>query len=154
MSKGILSAGTYMSYAVESVAGTRPESGYTKIMLVKNVPNFNEKPETKQSTTFDDLKYHTSIAGLKKLDVFDIKGNATDELENQWDELCALYDSAERDGLSVWFCVGHPAREKATYFTGRPLSYAEDGHSVDELMEATLYIEAHTGAFRAAAPTA
>ena len=37
-------AGMTLQYAVETSAGTRPTTGYTKIPEVKSMPSFNLKP--------------------------------------------------------------------------------------------------------------
>lgn len=54
-------AGMTLQYAVETSAGTRPTTGYTKIPEVKSMPSFNPSPNTIDSTTLEETEYMTYV---------------------------------------------------------------------------------------------
>ena len=60
-------AGIQLLYAVETVAVTRPTTGYTRIYGAKTTPSLNPSPETLETTTLDETEFKTYIDGLKDL---------------------------------------------------------------------------------------
>lgn len=140
MSERFSTAGMLLVYAVETTAGTRPTTGYTKIPEVKSMPSFNPAPETIQSTTLEETEYHTYIEGLKDLGgALEFGANLTAALIIAW-ETCNSAHDALTEGKAMWFAVVHPKLEKAVFFKGDPSPLGLNEATVGSMAETTLYI--------------
>lgn len=140
MSERFSTAGMLLVYAVETTAGTRPTTGYTKIPEVKSMPSFNPAPETIQSTTLEETEYHTYVEGLKDLGgALEFGANLTADLISAW-ETCNSAHDALTDGKAMWFAVVHPKLEKAVFFKGDPSPLGLNEATVGGMAETTLYI--------------
>ena len=110
-------AGVYLAYAVETTAGTRPTSGYTRITGAKSTPSLNPAPETLETTTLDETEYKTYIDGLKDLGgALEFTFNLTEELIGQWDDLYDDWEAAKAEGKATWFTIVIPDLEDSFYF--------------------------------------
>ena len=141
MGIAISTAGVTFGYAVEATAGTRPETGYTLIPDVKEIPEMNPEPETLESTTLAETEFKTYIEGLKDLGgALSFLANYTTELEEVWATLVSAYKTAVAADKSVWFEVKHPKLEKSVFFTGQPSAMGLPAMSVNNILETNLYI--------------
>ena len=141
MGIAISTAGVTFGYAVETSAGTRPETGYTLIPDVKEIPEMNPEPETLESTTLAETEFKTYIEGLKDLGgALSFLANYTTELEEVWATLVSAYKTAVAADKSVWFEVKHPKLEKSVFFTGQPSAMGLPAMSVNNILETNLYI--------------
>ena len=147
-------AGMTLQYAVETSAGTRPTTGYTKIPEVKSMPSFNPSPNTIDSTTLEETEYMTYVQGLKDLGgALEYGANLTEDLIEAWDTLMDTYEGAIGENKQVWFAVVHPKLTNATYFVGTPAPLGLNEASVDSMLETTLYITPNSAPVMAVAPT-
>lgn len=147
-------AGMTLQYAVETSAGTRPTTGYTKIPEVKSMPSFNPSPNTIDSTTLEETEYMTYVQGLKDLGgALEYGANLTEDLIEAWDTLMDTYEGAIEENKQVWFAVVHPKLTNATYFVGTPAPLGPNEASVDSMLETTLYITPNSAPVMAVAPT-
>ena len=154
MSQRVSTAGMYLCYCAESVAGTRPTTGYTKIPEIKSMPSFNPAPETIESTTLEETEYKTYVEGLKDLGgALEFGANLTDDLVSFWENLLSIHDATASAGKSVWFAVVHPKLAKATFFCGDPAPIGLNEASVSAMAETTLYITPVSAPLMAAKPT-
>lgn len=141
MGIALSTAGVTIGYAVETTAGTRPTTGYTKIPDVKEVPEMNPEPETLETTTLEETEYKTYIEGLKDLGgALSFLANFTTELETAWAALVEAYKAAKDEGKSTWFEVKHPKLEKSVFFTGQPSAMGLPAMGVNAVLETNLYI--------------
>lgn len=141
MGIALSTAGVTVGYAVESTAGERPTTGYTKIPDIKEVPEMNPEPETLESTTLEETEYKTYIEGLKDLGgALSFLANFTTELETAWSALVSAYTTAKDSGKSTWFEVKHPKLEKSVFFTGQPSAMGLPSMGVNSILETNLYI--------------
>lgn len=141
MGIALSTAGVTVGYAVESIAGERPATGYTKIPDIKEVPEMNPEPETLESTTLEETEYKTYIEGLKDLGgALSFLANFTTELETAWAALVSAYTTAKDSGKSTWFEVKHPKLEKSVFFTGQPSAMGLPSMGVNSILETNLYI--------------
>lgn len=157
MSKGIISAGMTLSYAVEATAGTRPTSGYTKIPHIRTFPALFTEPNAIDSTTTDDITAHTYIQGLQDTGVLAFGSNAVEPVFTAWnDTLIPAYEAGQTETtpLETWFCIQHPKISKAIYFKGQPAIAGADDTDIDSLVTATLYVTATSTPEWGAKPTA
>lgn len=141
MGIALSTAGVTFGYAVETVKGTRPTSGYTIIPDVKEVPEMNPEPETLETTTLAETEFKTYIEGLKDLGgALGFLANYTTDLETVWAALVDAYKAAKADGKSVWFEVKHPGLTKSVFFTGQPSAMGLPAMGVNAVLETNLYI--------------
>lgn len=134
-------AGTTLSYAVETTVGTRPTTGYTVIPGVKSTPATNVAPETLETTTLAETEYKTYIEGLKDLGgALEFTANMTEVLMTRWEALMTAYEEAKASGKAVWFCIATKGLSKAVFFKGNPSPLGMPETSVGAVLESTLYI--------------
>ena len=131
-------AGVSLVYAVETTAGTRPTSGYTKLTGLKSTPSLNPAPETLESTTLDELEFKTYVKGLRDLGgSLEFTFNLTQNLVNEWDALITAYETAKASNKETWFAVVIPGLTKAFFFTGEPSAMGVPETSVNSILEIT-----------------
>ena len=134
-------AGIQLLYAVETVAVTRPTTGYTRIYGAKTTPSLNPSPETLETTTLDETEFKTYIDGLKDLGgALEFTFNLTQDLIDTWDTLMTAYETAKAAGKATWFTIVIPGLTKSFYFTGNPSNMGLPETSVSSVLEITNYI--------------
>ena len=141
MGIAISTAGVTFGYAIETVKGTRPTSGYKLIPDIKEIPEMNPEPETLETTVLSQTEFKTYIEGLKDLGgALSFLANFTEELEGAWTTLVEAYKTAIDEGKATWFEVKHPKLEKSVFFTGQPSAMGLPGMGVGSVLETNLYI--------------
>lgn len=141
MSERVSTAGMQLAYAVETVAGTRPTTGFKVVPEVKSMPSFNPSPSTIDSTTLAETEYMTYVPGLKDLGgALEYGANLTDDLITFWEACIEEFKTADTSGKAMWWCVIHPKLAKATYYKGEPSPLGFNEASVGSMAETTLYI--------------
>ena len=146
--------GVQLHYAVESTAGTRPTSGYTRLYGVKSTPSLNPAPDTLETTTLDELEYKTYIDGLKDLGgALEFTFNLTESLITAWDNLMSAYNTAKAAGKKTWFVIVVPGLTNAFYFPGNPSPMGLPETSVNAVLEITNYITPVGAPVKAAKPS-
>lgn len=154
MSERLSTAGMTLQYAVESVKGQRPTSGFQVIPEIKSMPSFNPAPNTIDSTTLAETEYMTYVKGLKDLGgALEYGANLTEDLIDFWEELMDAYETASAEGKGMWFAVVHPKLSKATYYVGEPAPIGFNEAEVGNIAETTLYITPNSAPIMADKPT-
>lgn len=147
-------AGIELHYAVETTAGTRPTSGYTRIHGVKSTPSLNPSPETLETTTLDETEYKTYIDGLKDLGgALEFTFNLSQELIDTWDALMTAYETGKAAGKATWFTIVIPGLSDSFYFTGNPSNMGLPEATVSSVLEITNYITPTNAPEKYAKPT-
>ena len=155
MAINLSTIGVQLHYAVETEAGTRPETGYTRIYGIKSTPSLNPAPDTIETTTLDELEYKTYVDGLKDLGgALEFTFNLTEELIEKWDALMEAYETAKTTNLRTWFVIVVPGLSEAFYFPGNPSAMGLPETSVNTVLEITNYITPVGAPVKAAKPTA
>ena len=155
MAINLSTIGVQLHYAVEAEAGTRPETGYTRIYGIKSTPSLNPAPDTIETTTLDELEYKTYVDGLKDLGgSLEFTFNLTEELITKWDELMEAYETAKASNLRTWFVIVVPGLTEAFYFPGNPSAMGLPETSVNTVLEITNYITPVGAPVKAAKPAA
>lgn len=144
MAISLTSIGVKVSYAFESVAGTRPSTGYKLIPQVKEIPEMNPQPETLETTSFDNIEYKTYVDGLKDLGgVIDFTANFTQELYDLWQAtstgIMAQWATARAVGKAMYICIDIPGLDKSCYLSVIPSNLGLPAASVNTVMETTLH---------------
>lgn len=144
--------GVSVNYCVETSAGTRPTSGYTKIPDIKSIPDIAMTPSNLQVTNLDD-DVHRYIPGVADAgsDIA-LTGNMTASLKTAWASLVSAAETAWSSGKATWFEVKIPSFD-SFYFAGLPSKLGVNAMSVDAVIETSLHIIPNQIAGWAAAST-
>lgn len=154
MSERVSTAGMQLAYAVETVAGTRPTTGFKVVPEVKSMPSFNPSPSTIDSTTLAETEYMTYVPGLKDLGgALEYGANLTDDLITFWEACIEEFKTADAASKAMWWCVIHPKLSKATFYKGEPSPLGFNEASVGSMAETTLYITPSSAPIMETKPT-
>ena len=155
MAINLSTIGVQLHYAVETEAGVRPTTGYTRIYGIKSTPSLNPAPDTIETTTLDELEYKTYVDGLKDLGgSLEFLFNLTEELIEKWDTLMTAYETGKTNGMRTWFAIVVPGLSDAFYFPGNPSAMGLPETSVNAVLEITNYITPVGAPVKAEKPTA
>ena len=141
MALEIASAGAYIGYCVETTAGTRPTTGYTKINNVKTIGALDATPASYDVTDLSDLEFKRYIPGLKDIggDV-PLTMNLTEAVLTAWSTLVSAANTAAESSKSTWFEVVVPKLTKSFYFRGVPSPLGLDEIPTDAALEITAHV--------------
>lgn len=146
--------GVQLHYCVETSAGQRPKTGYTRIYGVKSTPSLNPSPDALETTTLDELEYKTYVDGLKDLGgALEFTFNLTEDLVTKWEALMTAYTAGKADGKRTWFCITVPGLTNAFYFPGNPSPMGLPETTVNSVLEITNYITPVGAPVKDAKPT-
>lgn len=141
MGIAITSIGVKISYAVETVAGTRPTTGYIHIPDLKSFPSIDSEPNTADATTFDNLEYTTYVTLLKDLGgAIELTANMTDEIKQVWQTMFESYKTAISNGKKTWISIDIPGIEEAGFIPVTPSPMGVPELAANALIEKSLYI--------------
>ena len=108
MANAVSTAGMNVLWAVETVAGTRPSSGYTIIPGCKAIPALFNDPNTLQTTPLSAKKNHTYIEGLGDSGgSISITVNDYSEFRTAWNACVTAYGGLS-GGKAMWFEIAYP----------------------------------------------
>lgn len=131
--------GVTVKYCVETTAGTRPTSGYTKIPNIKGTPAIDMNPAKIQCTDLED-EYHRYVDGVKDVgDDFPFTANLTAALRTAWEALITAAATARAAGKAVWFEINIP-NFGSFFFAGFPQELGVNEMGVDSVIESTLHV--------------
>ena len=119
MSKVLSSIGVKIGIGSSLTYGTRATS-YTRIPHVFEMSEIDLDPDTIDTTSFDNIKYKSSIPGLIDTSgIMSLTANATanEDAETVWDEMVDAYD----EGNQIWLCVVIDGKNDATYIPIVPI---------------------------------
>lgn len=143
MAHELSTIGVQLWYAVETVAGTRPTTGFTQLVGLKSAPATGDAPNTIQVTDLDD-EYHRYVKGVQ-----DVGGarayvfNDTVDTRQAWNTMLTAYQTASADGKAIWFEEKFPQGQGSMdsfYFAGEPSKWTVNERGVDAVIEGTGYI--------------
>lgn len=141
MAKNLTTIGVKISYAVETIANTRPTTGYIHIPSIKGTNDYNAQPSVGDGTTFDNTEYTTKVKLLKEApDNVELTANLSQEFYDTWEELMDAYKTATQSGLSIWFCIDVPGLSKSIYFNGEPSPLGVPEMTANSILEIVAYI--------------
>lgn len=134
------SAGVTVQWALETVAGTMPTSGYTKINGIKSTPDLNPETDSLEVTDLSDTEWKRYIGGLK-----DVGGdlafgaNNSEQFQEDWHGLYEAYQNAAAEGLGMWFAIVIPGLSKAFYISVVPQPLGLSAIEVSSVLEIDAY---------------
>ena len=141
-------AGFKLKYAVETVAGTRPTSGYTDIPDVVSLAAMNSAPSAIDVTPLAETYKHRYIPGLSDDGgTYEVTANQTTTFQTAWDTLVSAAASGFASGYATHFEIVFPSSSGYTdsfYFTGLPSATGFAGAEVDQAYQGAAYITTNT----------
>lgn len=123
----ITTVGAKVQYCVETVAGTKPTTGYTELVGVSSAPAFDMTPETIDVSDLSD--YFTQYVPGRQ----DPGGDAQFTLNHSeaaidaWEALVTAANTGLASGLRCWFEYVYPGATRSYFFCARPLSLGNGG---------------------------
>ena len=133
--------GIKVSYALESVSGQRPVSGYTHLTMLKEIPSLNVAPNTIDATVLSDSEYIVYVQGLKDLGgALEFNANFTEEFYNQWTEAYETYLLAKKESRRMWLAIDIPDFSKAFFYPVEPAKYDFGGATVNSVLESPIHL--------------
>lgn len=140
MAQELSTAGVLLKYCVETTAGTRPTSGYTKIPGIKAIPDFNPEPENLEVTDLSDTEWRRYIAGLKDPGgALSFTANLTTAFKTAWTTLVTAYEGGLSTNKATWFEIMVPSFG-SFYFAGIPSSLGMSAMDVNAVLEIEAYV--------------
>lgn len=138
----LTSMGTKVAYAFETIAHTRPTTGWTHIPGISAIPAMNQQPEIIDTTTLDELTARVGKPGLKALpSATNFTANMTPELVEQWEtDVMPKYKAALAEGKAMWITIVVEGMPKAFYFTAEPSPLDVPAISVGSVLSMDTYI--------------
>lgn len=123
----ISSIGAKVLYCVESVAGTRPTSGYTFLPCITAAPSFDNVPEQIDSSDLgDDITQYLPGRQDPGGDAV-FTANITTDFLTAWDTLVSAAATAKLAGKRVWFEYQTPNFPKSFFWSGEPTKLGHGG---------------------------
>lgn len=123
----ISSIGCKVLYCVESVAGTRPTSGYTFIPCITSAPSFDNIPEQIDCSDLgDDITQYLPGRQDPGGDAA-FTANITTDFLTAWETLCTAAATAKAAGKRVWFEYQTPNFAKSFFWAGDPVALGHGG---------------------------
>lgn len=141
MALEIASAGACIKYAVESTAGTRPTTGFTKIDNIKSIGALDAEPATYDVTDLSDMEFKRYIPGLKDIggDV-PLTANLTQAFLTAWAAMVTASNTAAEAQKSTWFEVEIPKLTQSFYFRGVPAPLGLSEITTDSAIEINAHV--------------
>lgn len=141
--QAISTAGMLVKYAPESVAGTRPTSGYTELPGIKALPALGDSINTLQTTPLSATKNHTYIAGLADSGgAMQLTVNDAPAFRSAYATMYSAFTSAQSGGKGFWLEYVYPsAYSMSSFFIPvelAPLGFG--GAEVDAVLENMLNV--------------
>lgn len=141
MANELSTAGVLVKYCVESSAGTRPTSGYTKIPNIKSTPDLNPEPSSLDVTDLEDEEWKRFIPGLKDPGgVLAFLANNTSAFQTAWDALVSAAETAAADSKATWLEIYVPGLTNSFFFAGIPAPLGLAAMDVDAPAEINAYV--------------
>ena len=144
MAIALSSIGIKVSYAFETVAGTRPTTGYTHIEGIKEIPELSPAPDALETTTLDNLSHKSYIPGLQDTGgTINFLANFTQSLFDEWNGdggVMEQYETNKSTNKAMWMCVDIPGITDACYLPVEPTKIGVPGVGVNEVLETNIYV--------------
>lgn len=129
----ITTVGAKVQYCVETVAGTKPTTGYTELVGVASAPAFDMTPETIDVSDLSD--YFTQYVPGRQDPGGDASYtlNHTNAVITAWKALVTTAATDYPLGKRLWWAYVYPDATDAYFWCGRPLALGSSGISQNSL---------------------
>ncbi len=137
----LTSIGTKISYAIETVSGERPVSGYKVIDGMKSTPELNIAPSVGDTTSFANEKYTSKAPLLREMpDSLEFGAVFGQEFADKWIELYEASELAKQDNKRTWFCIDIKGFDKAFYIVGEPQELGLSALEVNSVIDYNVFV--------------
>lgn len=129
----ISSVGAKVKYAVESVAGSRPKSGFT---IIPNISEAPEIPMEKEALDCSDISDEVTRYTPGRADPggnVSFTANHTDAFIDAWDAMVTAANTAKAKGCALWFEYWYPGAKKSFFWSGMPQALGNNGIKQNEV---------------------
>ena len=136
-------AGITVKWAVETVAGTRPTTGYAAFSGIKSISEFNPEPNQLDVTPLDETTWHRYIPGLKDVGgAQQLTVNDYDDFRTSWDAMMTAYATAKAAGKALWIEYNVPGitTNPSFFYSAEPQDLGFNGAEVDAVFENVVYL--------------
>lgn len=103
-----LSAGSWVKWAAEATAGTRPTSGYTTLKGVTAVPSFGDQPGVLDVTAINNTNRVYIFDLPDSGGVIALTVNDATEFRDSFDAMKTAYDTAVAANKGFWIEYAYP----------------------------------------------
>lgn len=103
-----LSAGSWVKWAAEATAGTRPTSGYTTLKGVTAVPSFGDQPGVLDVTAINNTNRVYIFDLPDSGGVIALTVNDASEFRDSFDAMKTAYDTAVAANKGFWIEYAYP----------------------------------------------
>ncbi len=140
MASEMTTAGIKIYYAVETNAGTQPQTITTEIPDITSIPAIDSAPEGLECTPLSELSWKRYVSGLKDpgSDIA-LVANDTSAFRTAWATLVSAAATGASTGKSTWFKITIPNRD-SFYFKGMPGDLGFNGAEVNNVAQLTAHI--------------
>lgn len=133
MALEITSVGAKVLWAFESVAGTRPSTGYAELPDVNEAPEQSMSPETIDVSNITD-KVSRYVEGRQDPGSdMEFTLNHTDAVILLWNGLVSSAETQLANGKRLWFEYQFPNASNSYYWAGKPVALGTSGIAQNEL---------------------
>ena len=140
MANELSTLGVTVHYCVETTAGTRPTTGYTKVANIKATPDFSAAPEGIEVTDLEETNIRRYIPGLHDLgDSLAFTANLTSALITAWSAAVTAANAGWALGKATWWEIKIP-NLKSFYFSGLPAELGVSAMDVNAPLETECHI--------------
>lgn len=137
----LTSIGTKVSYAIESVSGERPLTGYKVIDGMKGTPELNISPSVGDTTSFANLKYTSKTPLLREMpDSLSFDAIFGQEFADTWMEIYEESQIAKETNLRTWFAIDIVGFDKSFYIVGEPQELGISALTVNSVIDYQVFI--------------
>jgi hypothetical protein len=141
MALELSTAGVSVQWAMETVAGTMPTTGYKKINGIKSTPDLNPEASSLDVTDLSDSEWKRYIPGLKDPGgSIQFGANNTEQFQTDWDELYQAANDGKDEGKSMWFAIVIPKLTKAFFMRVEPQQLGLSAMEVNSVLEIDAYV--------------
>lgn len=139
MAIAITSIGAKVSYAIDTIIGTRPTTGFSVIPGITEIPEMNPTPDMLDTTSLDNLNYTTGVPGLKTLDVLTFSARFSQDLYDLYNTMMTAYTTAKTSGKGMWLCIDIPGLDESCYVQVEPSPLGMPAVSTNSVIDINLY---------------
>lgn len=123
----ITTVGAKVKYAFESVAGTRPTTGYTELIGVSSAPALDMTVETIDVSDLSDTITQYVPGRQDPGGDLQFTLNHSDEAIDAWDTMFTAAETALASKLRMWIEYSFPGATYSYFYCARPLKLGNGG---------------------------
>lgn len=133
MALEISTVGGSVKYAVETVAGTRPTTGYIAIPDITTAPEIAMSPSALDASNLSDAVKRYVPGQQDPGSDKTFAANHTEAFITAWETLVSAAETALAAGKATWFEYVFPNATKSYFWSGMPLDIGTDAMDMNSI---------------------